>query len=459
MHTLRRSSSLASRHLLLSPMSEQICERLSGIYLGRSRIYRLPLMLDTAALHNPHIAVIGMTGSGKSYMLKSIIAAMHLSESRSVLLIDWNGEYSALIGLLGGTVLNIGTEVRMDPFELLACGACDTGAAAQMISSMLDLQADELVALEELLDRDGLSEHRLHDVKHLVDALAAESGNRTPALAARLSTLAHSAALRGAKPLEMRSLLHGVHSLNLGTAGSDEARRIACMAALELVISQMHNARIGKETDMLVAVDEVWRLGRGASCLGKLFREARKYGIGVAVSTQLGGDLPREVIANAATIAIFKLQSDADLDFLEGLNIIVRADRKTLANMPVGSCMLHMSHGSASRATKVLVGKICGPPAGGHVIAGGTMRVRVNAERFARQTEHLSQDPAVRAAVLAYAEESGGNIDLQGLIALLLRLGMRRRDVVPYLRLLGVDDLQIILAFEAACRCETSIVR
>lgn len=74
------------------------------MYVGRSSIYDMPVLLDLDALVNPHIAIVGATGSGKTYLLKSLIARFALGTGRRIVVIDWNGEYSDAVGAIGGTV-------------------------------------------------------------------------------------------------------------------------------------------------------------------------------------------------------------------------------------------------------------------------------------------------------------------------------------------------------------------
>jgi hypothetical protein len=103
--SILRGSRSVSKNIPLFAMSEpkpDISD--AGIYLGRTTIYNMPFMLDEKQLLNPHIAVVGMTGSGKSYLLKSIIIRAGVLLGKRIIILDWNGEYSAIIKLVGGTV-------------------------------------------------------------------------------------------------------------------------------------------------------------------------------------------------------------------------------------------------------------------------------------------------------------------------------------------------------------------
>ena len=74
----------------------------SGIYIGKSSIYSMPISINLDLLVNPHIAVLGMSGSGKTYFLKSVIMRSMLYDGHGVFILDWNGEYQELVTYLGG---------------------------------------------------------------------------------------------------------------------------------------------------------------------------------------------------------------------------------------------------------------------------------------------------------------------------------------------------------------------
>ena len=60
------NSRLVAGNVCIDSMSEPQAESNKvGVYLGNTWIYRTPFYLDTTKLVNPHIIVLGMSGSGK----------------------------------------------------------------------------------------------------------------------------------------------------------------------------------------------------------------------------------------------------------------------------------------------------------------------------------------------------------------------------------------------------------
>ena len=99
MRTFRQSSRSVSNLFFLigsTEPSKAEAAKASGscIYLGRSYIRSMPSFLDLSASINPHIFIFGMTGSGKSYLMKSLIMMLSVISDALVLVIDITGEYA-----------------------------------------------------------------------------------------------------------------------------------------------------------------------------------------------------------------------------------------------------------------------------------------------------------------------------------------------------------------------------
>ena len=95
-----------------------------------------------------------MSGSGKSYFLKSMIIRSCIWRGSSVLIIDWNNEYKEVVGLLGGKVLKLGTDLRINLFDLYSIG--DTRhirSISEIISHSLNLNEGESYAVYESILR------------------------------------------------------------------------------------------------------------------------------------------------------------------------------------------------------------------------------------------------------------------------------------------------------------------
>ncbi len=100
------TSNTVSR-LLSVPYSEEpnLAESLSGanngIFIGNSIKMNMPIFLDFNFLFNPHVFIVGMTGSGKTYLMKSILLRLGFMIDASVIILDFTGEYLETANVMG----------------------------------------------------------------------------------------------------------------------------------------------------------------------------------------------------------------------------------------------------------------------------------------------------------------------------------------------------------------------
>ena len=67
-----------------------------GVFVGRSLEYSMPFFLNFRSLLNPHTFILGMSGSGKTYLMKSLMLKIYSLLGCRIVVIDLNGEYAEL---------------------------------------------------------------------------------------------------------------------------------------------------------------------------------------------------------------------------------------------------------------------------------------------------------------------------------------------------------------------------
>lgn len=70
-----------------------------GIFVGRTHL--LPCFLNLEQAMNPHVFVCGVTGSGKTYLMKSLMLRLSIMGDALVVIIDFTGEYRSFIEFVG----------------------------------------------------------------------------------------------------------------------------------------------------------------------------------------------------------------------------------------------------------------------------------------------------------------------------------------------------------------------
>ncbi|MGC8651790.1 MAG: ATP-binding protein [Candidatus Micrarchaeia archaeon] len=157
----------AGNSIYLQGMSEPSMGR-NGIYIGRTAVYDTPFMLDLHGTVNPHLAIIGMTGSGKTYLTKSIALRAAIYDDYKLLIMDWNGEYAQTIEFLNGIHMHLSDKEYTE------------GAEAGLVSA---------------LSRNALHEHMCIDMSELRDSDSKTSASKA-FLRAAIQTM-HSISLEG----------------------------------------------------------------------------------------------------------------------------------------------------------------------------------------------------------------------------------------------------------------------
>ena len=445
------NSRLVGSNICMEGMSEPQPEPgESGVYMGKTRIYRAPFYLDTDRLVNPHIVVLGMSGSGKTYFLKSLIARSRMYNSSRVLIIDWNGEYRDTVSFLDGKTLRCGVDARLNVFELFDTSESKgIRCVLDMINRMVGLSREErTVVYNAILNaskkpgaRKRLGLGKLIEELHLM-----QSGAE-----AKLLQLVGNPLFAERTSFGVDELLGAITSIELSGLRDDGQRGEVARAVLRVIIGAMHRSRMGKGPDVLIVLDEGWRLLGNAEEVSVMFREGRKYGFGLIVATQLAKDINNEALANAACMAIFRLQNSEDYDLLMGAGVIDAHDRQKLSSLDVGSCMIELAEReSGGRVRKFLMRRIEGVRMDTYNLVGGHMDVHISGRRFAEETERLDAGGDVKGRIISFVNENERSIDLVALAKLMLRFKLERVQVILYLKSLGVDDLSIIKACEEA---------
>ncbi len=356
----------ASRLMCVAGQSEP--SALSGLYLGKTKKYSLPFFLDLNALVSPHVAVMGMTGSGKSYLMKSLIARAGLAGGIGVVVLDWNGEYS-------GVISSYGTEHKCK-------------------------------------DADGAKD---------LTRMALSSGR-------------------------------GVFGFNLSGIERRGEREAMARIILSTTVDLLSKQERGDSVHHIIVLDEAWKVVHGGE-VGALFREARKYGIAIIAASQGANDVSNEIMANASCIIAFRMQSEADFSALRKAEIICDDDIATVASLDVGACLVILKlRESGGTPSRVVIGRVHGAFER-HivVIRDDDMEFEVAAEKIASETAVISDDEKIKAGVYSFIGERK-EIDLTDFIGALRRLGLKRPEIVTYMRRLGVDDMCVVKAYsESSC--------
>jgi len=97
----------------------------NAIFLGLTKIFNVPFTWTFANLTNPHIAVVGITGAGKSFLVKTFLIRASYVWNANAIIIDWAGEYKAWVKQSGGTVVSLGKGDYLNIMDLIGIKPLD----------------------------------------------------------------------------------------------------------------------------------------------------------------------------------------------------------------------------------------------------------------------------------------------------------------------------------------------
>jgi hypothetical protein len=427
--------------------SEPATGECDGVYMGRTHIYRTPFFIDRSKLINPHISVLGMTGSGKTYFLKCFLVRSRSMHDSSILIIDWNNEYNDVINLLDGKHVELGGADRINVFTLFGSDSSAIKRALALISELVALELKELSLLSKTID--GLiSENEAVNLNAVLTRL--NSGGKDPeGLSMKIAQLRGNCMFSDRTTFDISSLLEGVTVVNLLVVQSEAQKKFVTGAIIELVNETMHRMDINSKANHIVVLDEAWKLIGESRRLGHLFREGRKYGVSVVIATQLASDINNEILANSGCVMVFRLQSGTDYGVLKTSGVLDDASATRLQGLQQGSCFVRIAEKDTSGSVMgFFIDKVDGFQISTYCINGENMRIIVQNERFLKATQGISARNDVKAKIMEYVDANSKNVDAIGLVRILARNGVERHEVVTYLRSLGLPDLQILFAYE-----------
>ena len=336
----------------------------SGAFLGTAwNKDDLRVNLDIDKLVRHHIAVLGITGTGKSYTCGVLIEEL-LDRNIPVVIIDPHGEYTSLsrpnndvkqVRELRGLGLSpkgyrimvysppTGT-LRTAFYRTLTVKLTDIPpeALAEMCN-MTDIQEDLLFLATRRLRDDST----LRDFERIIENTAETYGFKDITLVAIKRRLAVLDQLRIIdKGVNVREIVKPGYAtiIDLSSDIPERAKR----ALVGTILLKLFIARKNRQIPpLLVIVEEAHRFAPqneqtfSKVVLRRIAREGRKFGMGLCVASQRVVGLDKDVLSQCGTKILLRIDSITDLNFLKPLLEHSSFDEiKRLPYLPVGVALI-----------------------------------------------------------------------------------------------------------------------
>jgi len=495
------SKELARRMILVHPPEPRKDLLLSlpsqGVYIGKTRFLHTPVFWNPGKLINPHVAVIGITGSGKSYTVKTFLTRASLIWNTNAIILDWVGEYNEWVRQAGGKIIDLAKE-RLNILDL--AGLPKRSRIKQIISALdilLDLKSypnerDEIEeALEYIYFKGGTQKPSMEDaakalergrkgeagklegeeVGEALESLSARERGMKPTLtnvvgilektgktkAARLLKRFTTEGLdffAGTSTLDIKKLTNsGLVCVDLHGLPSEEIRSLAGLTLLQYIKEIMRAEGMQSDTrhvKLFVVLDEAWKIAQDErSDVIAIVREGRKYNFSLIIATQNPTDMHKTIFSNIGTVFVFRLILKEYKDYVKnsiGYSEFVDGE---ISKFGVGDAAVNMIFAERqSRVMTFILDKVDGEePLLIYKIKGGSMIIEIEREQFVRMLYEMGLNEGQLGMIKTEFEKGDGMLDGEQLVAVLERFGYSRPSIISFLRQLGIDEKNLIQVF------------
>jgi len=293
-------------------------------YLGEDIISAKPLFWEPEReqprkLTNPHVLIVGTSGSGKTQTTMTFVSEMWCQGIPSLIL-DFQGEYAdpnmnkfrsqisaEVVDALAGLPVNpldvpLDTQSKSENYKRVVW------EVSQIMGDVfrLGLQQKRTLtkAIETAYQLAGFTMDsstwnrkppRFSQLKQILESRVGERGGVAAGLLSRIDVAFDAEVFCDTAPNRFENLTEKVTAVNLSRLFSDEHRLLVARFLLQKVYSHMLLQGESRDLRLFVVIDEAHRLSYDETLL-RLIREARKYGVGILLSSQQPSDFPDTAI-------------------------------------------------------------------------------------------------------------------------------------------------------------------
>jgi DNA helicase HerA-like ATPase len=353
-----------------------------SLFVGTTKVFKVPFTWTFANLTNPHIAVVGITGAGKSYFVKTLLIRASYVWGTNAIIIDWAGEYRPWVKQSGGIVVSLAKGDYLNIMDLSGMKPLDR--AKQIINS-LDILTDigaypeQRRLTQEAIEQayvnfgfiisekapEGKDAPTLKDVINLLEEKLQDGTYEYPAELENTIYRLRQFAREGQDYFARKSSIDlgklaesGLVSIDLSGLPSEEFRGLAALFILQTLKERMR-AEGFQETKGLktfVVLDEAWKVASDdKSDAITIVREGRKYQFGLIVASQNPTDINEAIFSNVGTNFMLRIKFEKFMNYLQGSLNFSDFIRSEISKFGVGQAAVEMAFQTAIKFPETFV--------------------------------------------------------------------------------------------------------
>ena len=435
---------------------------LNSIYIGKTRMMKVPFYWTYENLTNPHIAIVGVTGAGKSYLVKTFLTRAALVWNTNALIIDWASEYVDWVKQAGGQVVELGEKNSLNLMDL---GGNSPLNRVRQIMRTFDIltesraKDDEKRVLEDALEeayaekgfrlhvkgQDSIRPPTLKDVHRILltkakqaEAVWVKEYVMNAAKIVGRFTKEGADFLARPSTLEMGKLTSsGLVDFVLKGLPDEDFRVLAGLSILQYLKEKMREEEWSpsKGLKLYVVLDEAWKVARDErSDAIMIVREGRKYRFGLIVASQNPTDINEAIFANVGTTFILNLKFEAFKNYVRGSLRYSDFVSDAIDKFGVGDAAVNLMFSAKTDFPRTfLLDKIHGEePLQEIVLFAGRDELRLERSELKRKLWH----EGLKLKMDALAKD--GRLDAADLVLRMEADGIPRSRVIDILSYLGL---------------------
>lgn len=310
-----------------------------GIHIGSlASNPDVPIRFAVDRLLRTHLAIIGHTGSGKSWLAKVIARELTEKNHRKVIIFDPANEYKDIISKINAQYIStsefrypldlsfLGTIFSLSPSEKVLLGQSLRHSMSQLqlpISSdtKLEISSSKRHSITTLEIAQGLRGNGkvVNSVRSKLAQIELQLSNTPTNFNLQKSTIFHIAGTNSVKQqIALRYCLD--HIISLRTA--------AQIPPLLLIIEEAHNYVPSLSTSLCKS-DIIY-----------IARQGRKLGLSLCLVTQRPRHVDPTVLSQCGNMFLFRMQNVDDVDHVLSLSPVSNPNiRKKLFGLWIGECL------------------------------------------------------------------------------------------------------------------------